>query len=637
MGFRSAFVPGSEPIWLRTAMRNLRSHPVKEAARTRTGDFKVLACINAFAGAALLIWLSGSTKMEAQAIRWRPSCGVSKAGLPPDVYIPMDSWIYPAMWRLHALGHADSAFLGIRPWTRRSLESMLSEIEGEEDVEENSQAQAIITAVKRELRSDQDEATGGGELSYGCEQIYSRLQGIHGLTLRDSYHLGQTISNDYGRPYQPGFNTVDGAASSAEFGRFSLYVRGEYQHAPGAAGYSAPLVSELSGIDGVPLASNPVQATIPAGPIPPENVFRLVEANLSYRILNHEISLGKSDHWLASTDGGAFMYSTNAENIYAFQIDRTEPLFVPFLSWLVGPFRYAFLVGSLKGHSDPNAPWLHVEKVNFKPTPNVEFGFERSVIWGGKGHGCLNAVTGAIDSCNEPITLHTFLKSFFSTTNTSTAEKYSRDDPGARFSSFEFNWRLPWLNHWLTLYTDSVVHDDVNPIDAPRHAGVRPGLYLARIPGIPRLDLRVEGVNTDPATSRSTEGDYLYTERVQVQGYTNKGYIIGDSNGREGKGGQAWLTYHLSPKEMLQLSFKHNKAATDFIRCLPGGPCPAPGGGSAGGTTQNNINVHVVKRVHNTVELSADVQHEWWKAPLYKAGLQSDIVATFQITIYPKH
>ena len=78
-----------------------------------------------------------------------------------------------------------------------------------------------------------------------CEGLYTRLQGISGLTLRDSFHLGQTIVNDYGRPYQPGFNTVDGASGSAEFGRFSLYARGEYQHAPSAAGYSSQLATTL--------------------------------------------------------------------------------------------------------------------------------------------------------------------------------------------------------------------------------------------------------------------------------------------------------------------------------------------------------------------------------------------------------
>ena len=148
---------------------------------------------------------------------------------------------------------------------------------------------------------------------------------------------------------------MDGAAGSAQFGRFSLYARGEYQHAPSAAGYSPALAAQLADLDALatpyPPPSTLAQPTIPAGPIARTDVFRLVEANLSYRILNHEISFGKSDHWLAPTVGGAFMYSNNAENIYAFQIDRTEPLLVPLLSRLLGPFRYDFFVGSLKGHS----------------------------------------------------------------------------------------------------------------------------------------------------------------------------------------------------------------------------------------------------------------------------------------------
>lgn len=542
----------------------------------------------------------------AQAAVDLPKCETGPgSGRPADVYVPMDSWIYPALDRLQGLGFLDSAYLGLRPWTRRSIQRMLDETSQEAGIQNNPQAFEILASLQREF-GDEDADLGG--LSYECEGLYARMQAISGLTLRDSFHLGQTLANDYGRPYQPGFNTVDGVGGSAEFGRFSLYARGEYQHAPSAAGYSPTLVAALSNIDNVPLASNPVQATIPAGPIASTDVFKVMEANLSYRILNHEISFGKSDHWLAPTVGGAFMYSNNAESIYAFQIDRTEPLYIPLLSRLTGPFRYDFFVGSLKGHSDPNDPWMHVEKINFKPTPNVEFGFERSVIWGGKGH--------------EPITIKSFLRSFFSTTAVSPAQKQSRTDPGARFSSFEFNWRLPWLNHWVTLYTDSMIHDDVSPIDAPRHAGVRPGLYLSRIPGIPRLDLRFEGVNTDPETSRSAGGSYLYTEFIQVQGYTNKGYIMGDAMGREGQGGHAWLTYHLSPREMLQASFRHSKVADDFI---------------PSGTTQNSFDIRVVKRLQDHLEVSAELQHEWWKALIYQPGEQTDTVATFQVTLYPEH
>jgi len=539
-----------------------------------------------------------------------PSCKTGPgASRPADVYVPMDSWMYPAMDRLHGLGFADTAFLGLRPWTRRSIQRMIEDTLQDPDLPGNAQAQGIVAAMQRELGDE--VADNEGEFSYACEGMYSRLQGIAGLTLRDSFHLGQTLVNDYGRPYQPGFNTVDGAAGSVEYGRFSLYARGEYQHAPGAAGYSPSLVATLGAIDDAASSTVyptiPVYATLPAGPIGSTDVFRIMEANLSYRILNHEISIGKSDHWFAPAVGGAFMYSDNAENIYAFQIDRTEPLYIPLLSRLTGDFRYEFFVGSLKGHSEPNDPWMHVEKINFKPTANVELGFERSVIWGGEGH--------------EPITIKTFLRSFFSTTNVSLAQKESTRDPGARFASFDFSWRLPWLNHWMTLYSDSMIHDDVSPVDAPRHAGVRPGIYLSRVPGIQRLDFRVEGVNTDPETSRSNGGGYLYTEFIQIQGYTNKGYIMGDAAGREGKGGQAWMTYHLSPRELLQVSYRHQKNSKDFIPM---------------GTTQNSFDLRMVKRIEDCVEVSAEVQHEWWKAPVYEAGEQNDTVATFQITLNPE-
>ena len=42
-----------------------------------------------------------------------------------STYVPMDSWIYPAMDRLHALGEVDIAYIGMRPWTRLSIVHML--------------------------------------------------------------------------------------------------------------------------------------------------------------------------------------------------------------------------------------------------------------------------------------------------------------------------------------------------------------------------------------------------------------------------------------------------------------------------------------------------------------------------------
>lgn len=537
--------------------------------------------------------------MPVSPVRYANSLG--------STYIPMDSWIYPAVLRLYSMGYLDTAFLGIRPWTRLSVLNMLEHSANKiTDQDENDEAREIYLALQDELSPDLDVGTNQRYIHSSLDTVYTRLMGITGTPLRDSYHIGQTIINDYGRPYESGFNNVTGFSGRAEAGRFSLYYRGEFQHAPSADGYSPSVVATLSANDIIPLATNPNQATIPGGPISSANNLRALEATLSYHILNHEISFGKTDAWLGPAYGGDMIWSNNAENIYQFRIDRSEPLRVPLLSRITGPFRYEFLVGSLKGHTDPNDPWIHAEKISFKPTPNLELGFERSVIWGGKGH--------------EPINIHTFLKSFFSVQNVSGAEKLSRNDPGARFGAFDFSYRLPFVRNWLTLYTDSEAHDDVSPISAPRRAAMRPGIYLSHVPGMPKLDFRVEAVSTDPPTGRSTRGLFLYTETIQRQGLTNKGYLLSDWIGREGKGGQAWLTLHLSPAEQIQLAYRNAKAAKDFI---------------PGGTTQNDISGNVVKRFGKDIEANVTVQYERWNVPLLKPGAQSDVTTTGQITWYP--
>lgn len=532
-------------------------------------------------------------------------------GLPDrsgSVYIPVDNWIYPEMVRLYELGYADTAFLGMRPWTRRSVLHMLDRSQDEIMQGGSEEAKGILAALLDEL---EDEASSPGhprQTIYGTESAYTRLMGVSGTALRDSFHLGQTISYDYGRPYEHGFNAIAGFSTVGESGRFSFYFRGEYQHAPSATGYSQTLADELSEQDEIgPYAPpNAPQATIPAGPIAAQNPFRIVEATLSYHVLGHEISGGKSDAWLGPASGGSYGWSNNAENIYSFRINRVEPLYIPLLSRLLGPFRYDFFYGSLKGHTDPNSPYIHSEAVSFEPTSNLQIGFQRAIIFGGQDHA--------------PVTLHLFLKGFFGTSNVGLAEKLSRNDPGARFSTFNATYRLPFLRHYATFYVDSMVHDDVSPVDAPRRAAFRTGIDLSQIPGLRKLEFRVEAASTDPDVLQSGSGHFMYWEAVQVQGYTNKGYLLGDSIGREGKGGQAWLTYHLSPKEWVQVEYLNKKQRADF----------------AGGTTQNQFKATVVKRFNREIELNGWVQYEAWKAPIYMAGKQTDTTAAVQVTWFPK-
>jgi hypothetical protein len=538
------------------------------------------------------------------------------AGNLGSTYIPLDSWMYPALMRLYSMGYLTRAFVDMRPWTRLSVLRMLfAEQEKIHSNTNNEQALEIYNAVLAELQGD-IHTTGYWTTNATLESFYERAMPIAGTPLRDSYHIGQTIINDYGRPYEEGFNNYAGFSARATSGPFALYVRGEYQHVPSADGYSSALADSLSDVDFIPPGP---QDTIPEGPIPAHNYFRLIEANFSATVFNHDFSIGKSDVWDGPATGGAFAWSNNSEDIYSFRINRVEPLKIPLLSYVLGPVRYEFLVGSLQGHTAPNEPWVHMEKFAFNPTSTFEFGFSRTVIWGGLGH--------------VPITFGSFWNSFTSFQNVPASVKNSRNDPGARFSTFDFSWRLPYVSQLLTLYTDSESHDDVTPISAPRRAAIRAGLFVARLPDAPKFDLRAEGVYSDVPVSNSNNGSFMYYETIQKQAYTYKGNIFGDWIGREAKGGQAWLTYHLSPSEMLQVSYRNAKAAKDFI---PGNTFATGVPRVDGGTTQNDFTFTVVKRLKPDVELNAWVQYEHWKAPVYKTGGQNDVTTNVQITWYPE-
>jgi hypothetical protein len=177
------------------------------------------------------------------------------------------------------------------------------------------------------------------------------------------------------------------------------------------------------------------------------------------------------------------------------------------------------------------------------------------------------------------------------------------------------------VRNWLTLYSDSEVHDDVSPIDAPRRASWRPGLYLSHVPGIPRLDVRVEAASTDPPITNSNGGHFMYYEGVQQQGYTNQGQLFGDWIGREDKGGQGLITYHLSGNEWLQIGVRNQKVAKDFIPV---------------GTTLNDISFQVVKRIGKDFEVNGNFAYEHWKAPIYLSGQQTVTTITIQLTWFPE-
>ncbi len=141
-----------------------------------------------------------------------PARYITAAG---STYIPVDSWVYPAALRLFSKGYIDSAFLDLRPWTRLSLAHILERSADKINNSDDDEARAIFQALQDEVNPDIEAVSNSKHGTAEIESIYTRPLGIAGIPLRDSYHVGLTIINDYGRPYESGFNLITGFSARA--------------------------------------------------------------------------------------------------------------------------------------------------------------------------------------------------------------------------------------------------------------------------------------------------------------------------------------------------------------------------------------------------------------------------------------
>lgn len=540
----------------------------------------------------------------------------SRPGLPGSPYVPLDSWVYPAMERLAAEGFIDTAFLGTRPWTR--VECALLVQEAGDRVADQSVATSvpnrIYQSLSEEFAPDLAAIARGGEDSARVESVYTRSTEIVGQPLNDSYHFGQTIVNNFGRPYQQGFNTVDGFSGWAAEGRFVIYVRGEYQHAPSAPGFTQPVQNLIANLD-----QNPVQA---AAPIPTTNQFRLLDTYVSTALGGWNLAFGKQSLWWGQGEGGDLLLSDNAAPIYMFRVSRTVPIALPWILHYLGPVKIDAFMGQLAGNDFPPRPVLHGEKISFKPTRNLELAFSRMAEMGGASIAGIPQVPITTKFCafgtQRQLTPGAFFNSYFSFHE---SDLYNcNNNPGKRTAGFEFSYRVPFLRDWLMLYAGSLSPDDVSPISAPRRAAVEPGIYLSHFPKLPKLDLRIEGANTNTPSS-SSGGQFVYFDGYYHDLSTNDKNIIGSWIGREGQGIEGWSTYWLSSRNNIQIGDRHAKVATDFI---------------PGGETVNDVFASTNWWVRNDLQVSASVQYERWLAPVLAPAAQTNWTSSIGISYQPK-
>ena len=522
-------------------------------------------------------------------------------------YVPIDSWVYADFDRLAAMGYLDTAIVGMRPWARTECARLVQEIGQGVDIADSGAWSSLYQRLAQEFAPE--IAANATQPDTRIEEVYTRTGFISGQPLADDYHFGKTITDDFGRPFGNGANNVTGLSARTVLGPLAFYVRGEYQHAGTLPALSGSAQLAIARTDTIPFA--PPQRTDSLDRI------RTLEAYASLNFRGTVISFGKQSLWWGPGKDGPFLFSNNAEPLPLLSITHASPVVLPWIFRLLGQVRFELVWGQLNGYQfeaitdavgnrlvvgppiSPH-PFLHGEKFSFKPTHNLEFGFGLTSVFSGPGF---------------PLTLHSFLRSY-SVANTS---PFKRDDPGDRRSAFDFSYRLPGLRNWATLYSDAFTEDEISPIAYPRKSSFRAGLYLPRLPKLPQVDLRGEGIYTDIPNLGNGDPEFglgiAYFNAHYLSGYTNYGQIIGNAIGREGRGANIWATYHLTAANSVQLHYRFQHVNPAFLE----------------GGHLRDLDVTGVFTAGHLV-FSGVMKYEHWNFPLLSAKPETNLSASLQVS-----
>ena len=529
--------------------------------------------------------------------------------------VAMDSWIYPTLERLGAFGLIPTQTLSLRPWTRQECRRQVKQAEdvlhgfGSLDVEVDEgtrrEAERLLLELKEELRESAGNSTAQ------IDSVYVRYGAIAGPALTDGFHFGQTWTNDFGRPLGRGGSGVLGYSVRAVAGRFFLFDRQELQTVPTTAGVTAAQSALLNDLDNVPFivpgTSVPPVAIVPVRPAIAAGVRqRPLELYAGVAFAGAALSFGKQQLFWGPTTMGALSFSSNAEATYNLQLETTRPHSLP-LAPSLGTYRFSVVFGKLSGHHAPARPYFNAQKIDLTMGRYLEIGYTRWAILWGVGH---------------PMTPGSLARDLFSANSTGSTFAYGdRTDPGDRKSGFDFRLHLPGFGRLVTVYADSYADDEPIPVDAPRRAVWHPGVYLARLPGSPHMDVRFE-VASSEELSRDEGGTRFFINNQYRDGNTNKGFLLGNAVGRDARSFEGRVGYWWSPRTRIEGAYRQTKGGLSF---LPGGSTISDGFFNASYSFASDWSIQ------------AFGQYERFLIPAYLPGAQSNGSARLQMTWTPKH
>lgn len=98
-------------------------------------------------------------------------------------YVPIDSWIYPALLRLAALGYIKSDIEGMRPWTRMECARLVDEASDKlhDNPSEGAEANQLYDSLEKEFEKEIDWLGGGDNRTARVESVWVSETPVGGL------------------------------------------------------------------------------------------------------------------------------------------------------------------------------------------------------------------------------------------------------------------------------------------------------------------------------------------------------------------------------------------------------------------------------------------------------------------------
>ncbi len=391
--------------------------------------------------------------------------------------------MYDILNRLEAEGIIKSALLSTKPLSRKEVVRLIHE--AEKNSEDKSQfIRSLVQILKDEFKGDIDDT-----------RYVKPLDRVSFTYINVDSQPSELSYNNDGDDYDDGSNFRLETISRAELGWFSLFVNPELRYS------DSDMDTLMNKVYGV------------------------------FDVWGWELEIGTDSQWWGPGYGGSILLSNNPEPLPMIKITNTRPTILPWIFKYLGLFKFTCFMTRLEKDRVVPEPYLWGMRADFKPSPYIEIGLQRTALLGGEG---------------RPSGFLTWWDSF--------TGKDENDSNGAgdQRAGCDIKLTLPFESQPLQVYLDGAGEDQAGLL--PSNWAFLYGVYFPRLLDFERIGFRAEYTNTHI----SGKPNVWYNHHIYRSGYTNEGRIIGHHMGTDSEDMLIELSY-LIPERNGKLSIAYDR------------------------------------------------------------------------------